>query len=72
MKLAQEYKKLVDEPLVEREDNTIKMTFENYKAIFGFYFACLGFPLLIYLYEVKHIFRRPCKTTVPKKLKEIP
>ena len=72
MKLAQEYKKLVDEPLVEREDNTIKMTFENYKAIFGFYFACLGIPLLIYLYEAKLIFTRPCRTSVPKKLKENP
>ncbi len=68
MKLAKEYKKLVDEPLVVRDDNSIKMTFANYKAIFGFYFACLGFPVLVFLIEGKKILKRPCKRTMTKKL----
>ena len=52
VQLAKEYKKKVKRPLVSLDGDTVRMTFENYKAIFGFFFASLALPVLVYLFEM--------------------
>ncbi len=58
MKLAQEYKKMVDELLVAEDDESVVMTFEIYRAILSIYFVCLGLILLVFLLEARGIMRR--------------
>lgn len=40
------------------DDDKVKMTFDNYKAIFGMYFASLGVPLTVYLLEIMQTLGR--------------
>ncbi len=59
--LSREYKEKNGELLVDQDDDEVKMTFENYKAIFGLYFAFLGLPLLVCLYEIMCTLGGMCK-----------
>ncbi len=50
-KLSKKYKKIHGIYLSKSDDDDVRMTFDSYKAIFGFYFASLGVPLVVLFLE---------------------
>ncbi len=53
VQLSRKYKSSVQKPLTFVGDPGIRMTFVSYRAIFEIYFAWLGLPLLLFVFEMR-------------------